>query len=199
MSCRARYCRQNVPSLLSTPIIRTVSIFDVLKALDDKSFYRKKLSNWGSTPSIADRNVDNLFLLLFQTFWQTYDKIVWKRVLGQDRIRCLICLLIRRPIYKFWTACLLLLFFSWHILAFSLKIDGYFGIFCILLKPKSVLRRSKQGVSKFGEKKSGFVKQDWWNLLMRKKSSNAGCKNKSFTLDLHYSRTSWDKSMNDAH
>ena len=35
MSCRARYCRRNVPSLLSTPIIRTVSIFDVLKALDD--------------------------------------------------------------------------------------------------------------------------------------------------------------------
>jgi hypothetical protein len=32
-------------------------------------FTEKNLSNWGSMPSIADRNVDNLFLFLFQTLW----------------------------------------------------------------------------------------------------------------------------------
>ena len=55
------------------------------------------------------------------------------------------------------------------LLAFSIKINGYFGFFLysLILKQKSVLRRSKQAA--FLVKKNwDLLKQESWNLLMNR-------------------------------
>ena len=51
--------------------------------------------------------------------------------------------------------------------SFSIKINGYFVIFLyvLILKQKSVLKRSKQAAN-LVEKNGEFVKQDSWDYLM---------------------------------
>ena len=98
-----------------------------------------------------------------------------KSFLRKQRKKWSAHLMVSRILFSRILNCVFVIVFFVTLFGVFVKNKWLFWHFLYIVKPKSVLRRSKQGVSKFGENKSGFVKQDLWNNLMRKNWSNGGC------------------------